>query len=327
VAKTLREQLLDILPEVLPREADKALNGPALLEKVDKRLKGEFSDNSVLQSFSTMAADPSSPIAKRPGKHGYFLRPTAAPSTTAAKDVVAPLATDAAAGRDLQREEKFRAISLRYLSSLRCYAKSIEHTRGKKQAAGTNAWKFPDIVAVHWERELVSDDGRLDQTLLEVRRHLGDQPFRLECIELKVEITLADLRQAFFQCVSNSKWAHFATLYVAAPVEDQVIVGELQRLGNSYGVGIKTLGLRADVLEKLPSADQIRRMKASDFEKEIEPEIEEVALSTAGPRDSLDWQHLEDMRRQSDEFVKLFEWIAACISERRARSYESWAQR
>jgi hypothetical protein len=111
----------------------------------------------------------------------------------------------------------------------------VEHTKGLRQRAGINKWKFPDVVLLRWEVGSVTDRGfRLDKDLLEVKRSLGEQPFRLTSAELKVELTASTLRESFFQCVSNSKWAHTAQLTVANRLIDEVVVEELRRLGASY---------------------------------------------------------------------------------------------
>jgi hypothetical protein len=55
-------------------------------------------------------------------------------------------------------------------------------------------------------------------------------------MELKTELTLTKVRESFFQCVSNSKWAHHAELAIAEPLTDAVLTEELRRLGAAYGV-------------------------------------------------------------------------------------------
>lgn len=74
----LREQLDAILPIVLPKSPHEAVNGTELLKRVKGTLSGNYSDDSIRQSFSLMAADPTSPIAKVKQGHGYYLRTTTA---------------------------------------------------------------------------------------------------------------------------------------------------------------------------------------------------------------------------------------------------------
>lgn len=114
---------------------------------------------------------------------------------------------------------------------------------------------------LEWDVGEAKDAGfRLDPDLLEVKRSLGEQPFRLSSIELKVELSLADFRAAFFQCVSNSKWAHHAVLAVAAKIADKTLAEELRRLGSSYDVTVLTYGIAREALTDLPSASAILKM-------------------------------------------------------------------
>jgi hypothetical protein len=106
----------------------------------------------------------------------------------------------------------------------------IEHTKGARQPAGVNKWKFSDVVVLDWDvGEQREDAFVLDRALLEVKRSLGEQPFRLSSVELKVELVLNNFREHFFQCVSNSKWAHMAHLVVASPISDALLATELRR--------------------------------------------------------------------------------------------------
>ena len=72
----LAEQLLPILldPDVLPKSPEEPILGTALLEVVRERLQGSYSDNFIRSTFSALAADPTSPIAKVEQGFGYYPR-------------------------------------------------------------------------------------------------------------------------------------------------------------------------------------------------------------------------------------------------------------
>ncbi len=72
--KSVRDRLEETLPSFLPSSPDDAILAHHLLDNI-KHLFPDISQNSIKQSFSIMAADPMSCLAKRPGKHGYFKRP------------------------------------------------------------------------------------------------------------------------------------------------------------------------------------------------------------------------------------------------------------
>lgn len=71
---SIRDRLEKLLPQFLPSEPEDAILAHHLLDKIKEHLP-EVSENSIKQSFSIMASDPRSCLAKRPGRHGYFKRP------------------------------------------------------------------------------------------------------------------------------------------------------------------------------------------------------------------------------------------------------------
>ena len=137
-AGTLVEQLRDILgKDVLPDSPQKALLGSALLEKVKEHVQGNYSSNSIRQTFSALAADPTSPIARVESGYGYYRRPANQEGTGArSDDPSAPTSsTDSHIGsaRDGQREEKFRALFIRASQYENRFPVHGEHTAALRQ--------------------------------------------------------------------------------------------------------------------------------------------------------------------------------------------------
>lgn len=344
---SLWDQLLEILPKVLPADPAQALSGTELIAKVRPLLKGDYKDTSLRQHFSDLSGDATTPIAKRAGKQGYFLRPTAVepPAESATKviegvikvtpavegtlevqpaDPVAELAL-----RNKQPEEKFRAFFIRHQELNNRFPMHVEHSRAKKAKAGMDKWKFPDVIVVQWEAGKAADEGyRLDPQILRVRESLGEQPFRLTSVELKDDVSTGDFREAFFQCVSNSRWAHRAVLAIAAPIQDATLQTELRRLGASYDVTVLSYSLDRATLDGFPPANEILDMELADFEMLFDTSKAEVATVAAGrDRDALDWEHLADMRNKAQEFVDLFNWLAGCLDDQTAYPFSGYQER
>lgn len=59
--------------------------------------------------------------------------------------------------------------------------------------------------------------------------------------ELKVKLTFTNLREYYFQAVSNSSWANEGYLVVLEIENDPLLNDELRRLNNSFGIGIIVL--------------------------------------------------------------------------------------
>jgi hypothetical protein len=324
---TLWDQLNRLFPEVLSPDPGEAINGTKLLEKITGRLDGEYAEGSIRQHFSEMSHDPTTSIAKVADRQGYYLR------KAENRESVVELPTDSATGladssegRDVQLEEKFRSIFIRHAERSNSFPMHVEHTRASGgRPAGVNRWKFPDVLLLSWGAGELTDQGyRLDPNLLSVKMSLGEQPFSLRSIELKVALSLATFRENFFQCVSNSKWAHGATLAVANSIDDSTLSDELRRLGASYDISVDSYGLSSEFLESLPSASEIRKMTDTEFDEKIAPKIALQRLSSGKERASLDWEHIRDLRSLSPEFRLLFEWISYCLSQKRAYAFTDY---
>lgn len=260
---------------------------------------------------------------------GYYLRaaPSGEPNPPAESirpDAPVETAPHVETPRTEQLEEKFRAFFIRNSLFESRFPVHIEHTTALRQPAGVNKWKFPDVVELDWNAGEATEDGFiLDKAVLEVKRSLGEQPFRVASVELKVDLTLANFRQHFFQCVSNSMWSHAATLVVAAPIVDSLLAGELRRLGASYGVQIHAFDLSLERLSQLPNATQILSLPDDQFET-LRGDIKPVQISAGATRHAIDWDHVRDMMTQSQDFKDIFEWIARCLRDARAYSFKRY---
>lgn len=73
---------------------------------------------------------------------------------------------------------------------------------------------------------------------------MGCLPIKLFSFELKQELNFSNLREYFFQAVSNSSWANEA--YIVAPFMevDEEFMDELKRLSSAYGVGVIQLDIQ-----------------------------------------------------------------------------------
>ncbi len=325
----LMEKIESVLSEVLPDQQN-AINGVKLANLISNKLP-DVKESTIRQYLTSLHNDPSSILAKIPGRQGYYKRDSISIEIRDGlnEKQLAKIERDeeTASARDKQREEKFRAIFARYneSTSASMLSISIEHTIGKKREKGANKWKFPDIVLVSWEVGEFSDDVfRINSSMLKIRQSLGEQPFKLYSNELKAEIRFSNLRENFFQCVSNSKWAHVAQLVIAVDINDQKLLEELSRLGKSYDVTIVTYGLSHELLDELPDAKAIINMESDDFESKVESKVNVKIINTAKERDTLDWDHIKDLKQQNRDFNALFDWISFCLKEEKAYPYQAY---
>lgn len=330
---TLVDQLMTILgqPDILPADPADAIMGPELLELVREKLNGRYEDSSIRQTFSALAKDPASPIARSAAGFGYYRRPSAETETEideprGASEPPKVTSEPESGARDSQREEKFRALVVRLARLQNRFPVHVEHTTAARQPAGVNRWKFPDLLVLDWDAAKGTEEGVvLDSAILEVKRSLGEQPFRLSSIELKVEMHLGTFREFFFQCVSNSRWAHSATLAIATSVTDSLLADELKRLGTSYGVNVTSYNMKVEDLDSLPNAADLLKVQDTQI-GEIAKRVSPQVLASGSTRAELDWAHLRDMMDQHATFNDLFEWIARCLRDGVPYSFEKFRQ-
>lgn len=109
------------------------------------------------------------------------------------------------------------------------YSKTIFHEKSSKKAF--NEWIHPDLVGFSFSFKSYSEE------VLKFTNN-GFDLIKFYSFEMKRELDLSNLRESFFQAVSNSSWAHEGYL-VAANIKDDISLKlELERLSNSFGIGI-----------------------------------------------------------------------------------------
>jgi hypothetical protein len=128
-----------------------------------------------------------------------------------------------------------RSVKLGLAKSI--YTKTIFHEEGRK--TGYSEWVYPDLVGFYlpirdWERPIIEFNNITEQNLV-----------RLFSFELKKCLNKGNYRSSFFQAVSNSSWAHEGYLVCAQLQEDdEELLLELERLSQSFGIGIINLNIK-----------------------------------------------------------------------------------
>ncbi len=118
---------------------------------------------------------------------------------------------------------------------LKAYLKTINHSKSDKKGFGE--WVHPDIVGCYfpykdWEGDVV-----------EVSTLMGNTSIKLFSFELKRELSISNIRESFFQAVSNSSWANEGYLVAANIDVDDDFRSELKRLSTAFGIGIIQLDI------------------------------------------------------------------------------------
>ncbi|WP_301275545.1 hypothetical protein [Dechloromonas sp.] len=112
-------------------------------------------------------------------------------------------------------------------------------------------------------------------------QQVGAQRARLWSFEVKLLINRANVREAWFQAVSNSSWANLGYL-VAADIQESAMK-ELRLLSASYGIGL----IRLDIND---------------------PNESEV-LIPARERGDIDWDACNRLAQENSDFQNIVSWV------------------
>ncbi len=155
---------------------------------------------------------------------------------------------------------------------LKSYTKTIEHTKSDKKEYGE--WVHPDMVGCYFPI------GDWKPEVIEFSSSIGNVPTRISSFEIKRELSFSNLRESFFQTISNSSWANESYLVAAHISIDEDFQEELRRLSSSFGIGV----IRLDIED---------------------PDSSEVILPPKF-KDTLDWESVNKLSMNPDfrEFLK-----------------------
>jgi uncharacterized protein len=322
----LRDQLREILPEILPGQPTEAIKGTELIRLVKYRLRQEYSDATLRYHFSILCADPSSPIAKVDQGQGYYLRAMRVATLDDARALAA--AGFAQSGLDLfqsgremvdlarARMSKVRALFLRAASADARFPYALPPTPSPE-----SLWKFPDVALVDWELEEAGENGlRLSHDLLELKMSLGVQPFSVASVRLVMAVSYDNVRELFFQALSSSRWAHTGELVVGAAITDEQLAEDLRRLGGQYGIGVSSLGLDLEALDDIADDTAIARLEERAFESLQGRLLARQKITSARPSGTLEWRLINHMRRDNQDFHAFFAWIEQCLRDGQTRA-------
>ncbi|WP_101022933.1 HTH domain-containing protein [Helicobacter pylori] len=110
--------------------------------------------------------------------------------------------------------------------------KTIRHEECKKGEGGECKWNYPDIVGVYFPYNKYKGE------TLKFLHHTGQKRHKLFSFELKIRINFSNLKESYFQAVSNSTWANEGYLVVFEDKDKDKILDELKRLNQSFGIGV-----------------------------------------------------------------------------------------
>lgn len=154
-------------------------------------------------------------------------------------NVSVPRSPEVSTSREIPLEEALYEPLRQYLRTKHnVYANRIDERKGSNsKGKGGNHWLFPDIAGFRPISEEWSNRQK------EIMKLVGGSQIEFWSIEVKRELGMRNLRESYFQAVSNSSWANLG--YLAAPFRSgrgrNEMLEELQMLSDLHGVGFLRL--------------------------------------------------------------------------------------
>ncbi|MDO4895260.1 hypothetical protein [Moraxella sp.] len=128
---------------------------------------------------------------------------------------------------------------LKHNDYFRAYSKTIFHEESQKGTKGEDKWLYPDMVAVNFEYANYGTNN-----VLKFIEKFDIKPIRIFSFEIKKELSFSNYKESFFQAVSNSSWANEGYLVALDIKQDGQFIEALQKLSQSFGIGIIELNLQ-----------------------------------------------------------------------------------
>lgn len=165
------------------------------------------------------------------------------------------------------------------------YTKTIYHEKSNKKKYAQ--WLHPDIVGVYFPIEEWKTE------VIDFAKEIGYPSIILYSFELKKELGFHNLRESFFQAVSNSSWANEGYLVAANIDQDDELLSELKRLSTAFGIGI----IRLDI---------------------DDPDSSEIIIP-AKHKNELDWDTMNKLASENPDFREFLKRIKTDLSSKEIR--------
>ena len=137
-------------------------------------------------------------------------------------------------------ERCLHPVLVKYLYSnahFQCLTKTIYHENSQKKSKNADKWVHPDLIGVYFPF------GDYEDLTLKALPLLNEKLYKIFSFEMKKTINLSNLREYYFQAVSNASWSHEGYLVAPNISEDDDFLSELSLLNNAFGIGVIRLNI------------------------------------------------------------------------------------
>lgn len=189
-------------------------------------------------------------------------------------------------------EKDLHPLLTRFVAGTRfsCFTKTIDEKKSTKHSKGQNEWLHPDLIGVYYP--FVD----FESEVLDLVKSYTSLPVRFFSFEMKKELKWSNLKEYYFQAVSNSSWANEGYLVALKYETEPEFMEELRRLNNAFGIGFIRL----------------------DPDNIDESEI----LFPAATRDLVDWDTLNRLSKANKDVKELIVNVKESVVNKRVKKAE-----
>ena len=136
-------------------------------------------------------------------------------------------------GRQTPREHELYPSLIEFLLAERkIHGFRIDERKSSNASgSGSNRWLYPDVVGIE---NLAAG---LNPEVMAAIKESSERKVRLWSLEVKILINRSNVRETYYQAVSNSSWANLGYL-VAAQIDGADTLHELRILYGMHGIGL-----------------------------------------------------------------------------------------
>ena len=260
-ARELAEEVIKLKPEEAKAKMQRTnkSNKEDLLEQITREISA--------RTFRSVMANSIKTTAERPRKYYYSEK-------TDAEEIVE---AEKASKQNGHPEHDSYPLLCQYLyNELNIFPKRIDEKKSSNsKGKNGNIWLHPDIVGLKnlsegWSMDVINC----------ANKHAFNKT-SLWSFEVKVKINLSNVREYFFQTVSNSSWANYSYL-VAQEIDDKAM-DELRILCSGHRIGL------------------IKLEKDNPTESQI--------LIPAPEKQALDWDMIDRIVKENSDFKEFISLI------------------
>ncbi|WP_341793652.1 MULTISPECIES: hypothetical protein [unclassified Rickettsia] len=199
--------------------------------------------------------------------------------------------------KEITEEQVSNVLGIYLQDKLKIRNMQIKHntSSNKRGSKGNNIWLHPDRVGM---QEL---NNKWDSVIKECAKYLAGQQAKLWSFEIKTTITRGNLRESFFQALSNSSWAHYGYLVASKLAEDNPDTRhELEMLCTRHGIGFILIDMKNPENSKI----SIPAKERAEIDWNMANRLAEENKDFKGYLDIVSQFH-----RKTSNFDSNFEWF------------------